>query len=134
MALSPVLSTLYLSPLFHIFEKWIKNLNILVFIFFFVDDGLFITQKNIVVSNLNLFCSYHIMTFILEKFSLIVEHGKTKVFHFSRLHTMFNPLLLNLSTLGGPILWPKNSWKYLGFSFDRKLIFQQYVFMPTKHY
>ena len=134
MALSPVLSTLYLSPLFHIFEKWIKNLNILVFIFFFVDDGLFITQKNIVVSNLNLFCSYHIMTFILEKFSLIVEHGKTKVFYFSRLHSMFNPLLLNLSTLGGPILWPKNSWKYLGFSFDRKLIFQQYVFMPTKHY
>ena len=134
MALSPVLSTLYLSPLFHIFEKWIKNLNILVFIFFFVDDGLFITQKNIVVSNLNLFCSYHIMTFILEKFSLIVEHGKTKVFYFSRLHSMFNPLLLNLSTLGGPILWPKNSWKYLGFSFDRKLIFQQYVFMPTKYY
>jgi len=44
------------------------------------------------------------------KFGLIVEHGKTEVFHFSRSHGAFNSLLLNLTTLGGPILLPKASW------------------------
>ena len=67
------------------------------------------------------------MTSILKRFSLVIEHGKTEVFHFSRSHSIFNPLLLNLSTLGGPILQPKNSWTYLGFFFDRKLTFQQHV-------
>jgi len=34
-ALSPILSALYLSPILHIFEKWIKNLKIPVSILFF---------------------------------------------------------------------------------------------------
>ena len=55
------------------------------------------------------------------------NNGKTEVFHFSRSHSMFNPLLLNLSTLGGLIFRPKNSQRYLGFFFDRKLTLQQHV-------
>ena len=44
--LSPILSVLYLSPIFHIFQKQTKNLNILVSLLSFVDDGLIISQKN----------------------------------------------------------------------------------------
>ena len=40
---------------------------------------------------------------------------------------MFNPPLLDLSPLGGPILCPKSSWKYLGFIFDQKLAFHQHI-------
>jgi len=42
-ALSLILSALYLSPIFDIFEKRIKNLKIPISILSFVDDGLFIT-------------------------------------------------------------------------------------------
>ena len=41
-ALSPILSTLYLSPLIYILEKRIKNLNLPISILSFVDNGLFI--------------------------------------------------------------------------------------------
>ena len=100
----------------------------------FVDDGLFISQDKVFdVSNSQLFCSYNIMTNLLDKFGLTVEHSKTEVFHFSRSHGPFNPLSLNLSPLGGPILSPKNSWKYLGFIFNRKLTFHQHVnFYPNR--
>ena len=56
-----------------------------------------------------------------------MEHGKTEVFHFSRLHGIFDPPPLDLITLGGPILCPKNTWRYLGFIFERKLSFQQHI-------
>ena len=67
------------------------------------------------------------MTNLLDKFGLIVEYLKTKVFHFSRLHGLFNPPPLDLLPLRGPILSPKSSWKYLEFIFDRKLTFYQHV-------
>ena len=37
------------------------------------------------------------MTKLLDKFGLVVEYSKTEVFHFNRLHSFFNPLLLDLS-------------------------------------
>ena len=40
---------------------------------------------------------------------------------------MFNLPPLNLSTTRGSILHPKDSWKYLGFIFNWKLIFHQYI-------
>ena len=64
---------------------------------------------------------------MLKSFSLIMEHSKTEVFHFSRLHEVFNPSLLNLTVIRGPILLPKTSWWYLGFFFDQKLTFQHYI-------
>ena len=74
-----------------------------------------------------LFCNYNIASILLQKFGLTIKHSKTEVFHFSRSHRSFNPSPLNLSTLGGPILYPKEVWKYLGFIFDRKLSFQQHI-------
>ena len=64
--LSPILSTLYLSPLFHIFEKRTKNLKIPISFPFllFVDNGLFISQKNL-LKNPTLFSI--IVIFIFDK-------------------------------------------------------------------
>jgi len=79
------------------------------------------------ISNVCLFSSYNVMTNLLSKFRLIVEHSKTEVFHFTRSQEFFNSPLLDLSPVGGHILCSKNSWKYLGFIFDRKLSFHQHI-------
>ena len=127
-ALSPILSALCLSSFLYILENHLKNLNIPVSIISFMDDGLFISQnKSFDISNSHLFCSYNVITKILNKFGLIIEHSKTKVFHFNRSHSFSNPPPLNLSPVGGSILTPKSSWKYLGFIFDRKLSFHQHI-------
>jgi len=127
-ALSPILSALYLSPFLYILEKHLKNLNIPISIISFVDDGLIISQnKSIDISNSHLFCSYNILTKLLDEFGFIIKHLKTEIFHFNRLHGFFNPPTLDLSTIGGPTLCPKDSWKYLGFIFNRKLTFHQYI-------
>jgi len=127
-ALSPILSVLYLSPLLYILEKRLKILNIPVSLISFVNDGLFISQnKSIDVLNSQLLCSYNVLSGLLDKFGLNIEHSKTEMFHFNRSHGMFNPPPLDLLPLGEPILHPKNSWKYLGFIFDRKLTFHQHI-------
>ena len=96
----------------------------------FVNDGLFVAQnKSLIVSNLYLFYSYHIISSLLEQFGLILEYGKIEVFHFSRSQRVFDPPSLNLILLGGPILLPKNIWQYLGLIFDNIL-----NSIPTKPY
>ena len=123
-----ILSALYLLPVFYSFENHLKNLKIPISIIFFVDNGLFISQnKSILHSNANLFCYYNIISSLLMKCSLVVEHGKTDIFHFSRSHSLFNPPSLNLSPLEDLILLPKDTWKYLGFIFDHKLNFRNHI-------
>jgi len=118
-ALSLILLALYLSPVFLSLENHLKILKIPISIISFVDNGLFISQnKSISHSNANLFCSYNIILSLLMKCSLVVEYGKTDIFHFSRSHGAFNPPPLDLSALGGPVLLPKETWRYLGFIFD----------------
>jgi len=81
--LSPILSILYLSPIFHIFEKRVKNLKIPVLFLSFVDDRLFISQeKSLEKTNSHLFCSYNIISSLLEQFRLAIEHGKSEVLFF----------------------------------------------------
>ena len=127
-ALSSILFTLYLSPLIYILEKRFKNLNLPISILSFVDDGLFIVQnKSFPAFNSQLFCSYNILSNLLDSFSLIVEHSKTEIFHFTRSHSPFNPPPLDLSSLGGSILQPKDLWRYLGFIFNRKLSFHKHI-------
>jgi len=125
---SPILSTLYLLSLLYILEKHLKILNIPVSLISFVDDGLFISQNtSIDISNSQLFCSYNILSGLLKKFGLSIEHSKTETFHFNRSHGTFNPPPLDLSPLGGLTLYPKSTWKYLGFIFDQKLAFHQHI-------
>ena len=83
--------------------------------------------RTLVVSNMNIFCSYNIILSLFRKFRLTMEHRKTEVFHFSRSQGVFNPLLLNLTPLEGPILYSKNTWCYLGFIFDWKILFCQHI-------
>ena len=126
--LSPILFTLYLSPFLYILENRFKNLKIPTSILSFVDDGLFIVQnKSFNISNSHLFCSYNILSKLLDSFGLVIKHSKTEIFHFSRSQGIFNPSPLDLSPLGGPILRPKDTWKYLGFIFDRKLSFHKHI-------
>jgi len=90
-ALLPVLLALYLSPIFHILEKRLKNLKILVSFISFVDDDLFVSQeKSLEKSTSHLFCSYNVISSLLDQFGLVIKHGKTKIFHFSRVHRVFN--------------------------------------------
>ena len=127
-ALSFILLALYITPLFHIFEKRSKNLKISKSLFSFVNNRLLTLQeKSFEKTNTLLFCSYTIISSLLNQFGLMVEHRKFKVFHFSKLYGIFNLSPFNLSLLGGLILCPKDTWKYLGFIFDRKLSFQQHV-------
>jgi len=96
--LSPILSALYLLFFIYILEKHLKNLKIPIFIISFVDDGLFISQsKSFDISNSCLYCSYSILTNLLKKFGLVVEHSKTEIFHFNRSHSIFNPPPLDFS-------------------------------------
>ena len=127
-ALSLILSALYLSSFFHIFEKCIKNLDLKISTLSFVDDGLLITQsKSFHLSNTCLFSSYNVVLILLSKFGLQVEYSKTEVFHFSRSYSSFSPPPLDLFSIGGPLLIPKDTWKYLGFIFDRKLCFHKHI-------
>jgi len=69
-----------------------KRAKISVSLILFVDDGLFISQgKSLEKTNSHLFHSYNIISSLLKQFMLIIEHKKTKVFYFSRLHGIFNP-------------------------------------------
>ena len=125
-------SALYLSLFIYILENQLKNLKIPTSFISFVDNGLFISQSNLIdISNSCLYCSYNCLTNLLEKFGLVVEHSKTEIFHFNRFHGVFNPPPLNLSPLGKNILLPSNTWKYLGFIFNRKLTFHQHVYFYT---
>jgi len=104
-AFSSILSTLYLSLLLYILENWLKNLKIPISIISFVDDGLFIAQnKSFDISNSHLFCSYNVLSKLLDSFGLIIEHSETEIFHFNRSQGVFNPPPLDLSLLGGLIL------------------------------
>jgi len=126
--LSSILLALYLSPFLYILENCLKNLNISVSLISFMDDGLIISQnKSINISNSQLFCNYNVLTRLLDKFGLTIEHTKTETFHFNRSHKTFNPSPLDLSSIEGPILHPKDSWKYLGFIFNWKLTFYQHI-------
>jgi len=120
-ALSSILSALFIALIFHIFKK---KLKIPISFLLSVDNGLFISQeKSFDKTNAHLFYSYNIISLLLEQFSLIIEHGKTKVFYFSRLHGIFNSSPLDLSCIESPIICPKDSWKYPRFIFNRKPIF-----------
>ena len=108
--LSSILLALYLSPFLYILEKCLKNLNIPISIMSFVDDSLIISQNKLIdISNSHLFCSYNVLTKLLDKFSLIIEHSKTEIFYFNRSHGFFNPPPLDLSTIRGPTLHSKDS-------------------------
>ena len=93
----------------------------------FVDDSLLISQeKSYELSSAFLLSSYNMISKIFSDAGLVMEHGKSEVFHFTQAHNPSNPSI-DLTSVGGPILHPKPIWRYLGFLFDRKLNFHHHV-------
>ena len=122
-ALSPIYLALYLSSLFYIFEKCVKNLKIPIFFLSFIDDNILISQENsFEKTDLFLFCNYNIVSFLLDQFGLAIEHEKTKVFYFSRSHGNFNLSPLDLSY--------GNTW--ISFSTESLHFANTLIFIPTK--
>ena len=134
-ALSPILFAIYLLPIIKTFKKRRKSLkkNIPTNILSFVDDGLLISQeKSYNLSSSFLLCSYNIMSKILLDAGLVMEHSKTELFHFTRARHPPNPFI-DLSSIGGPVIFPKPILYYLGFHFDCKLNFHFHTyFYATK--
>ena len=123
-----ILSTLYIAPIFYIFEKRTQNFLSSISTLLFVDNGLFISLgKSYKKSNANIFSSYSIISSLFEQFSLMIEHNKLEVFYFSRSTKNYNSSPLDLGLLGGPLLQPKYKQRYLGFIFNRKLSFHQHI-------
>jgi len=60
---------------------------------------------------------------------LILEHDKLEAFHFSRKHGDDDPLvdLGYAPHTGNTLLKPNKIWRYLGFFFDRKLLFKEHA-------
>jgi hypothetical protein len=127
-ALSPVLSALYLAPVIKLFEFQAAHLecNVLSYI----DDGTLIVQAKEWGSNLDhLHQAYGIVFNLFECFGLVLQHDKSKLFHFTCKHGDTNPPLAfgwGLFTKETP-LKPKEHWRYLGFFFDQHLLFHEHV-------
>jgi len=120
---------MYITSIFYLFEKCTKNLEIslLVSLLLFVDDSLLISQEKSYKNSLAILTySYSIIFCLFTVFGLVLEYKKSEVFHFSRTRNNTNPSL-DLTSIGGPILKPKETWRYLEFYFNKKLIFQYYV-------
>ena len=86
-AFSPIPSAIYTVSIFHIFEKRSKILlsSISVLTLLFVDNSLLICQeKSYGKSNVNLFCSYSIISSLFNQFGLVIKHDKLEIFHFSK--------------------------------------------------
>ena len=73
-----------------------------------------------------LYSSYRIVTDLMVCFGLVMEHDKSEIFHFSRVHNNLN-LELDLSAIDAPTLKPKTYWRYLGFYFNQCLFFKEHV-------
>ena len=109
--LSPILSALYIAPLICIFEHRAQALNLDTCILLFVDDGLLISQGKIYNKTLlELYSSYRVVTDLMVSFGLVMEHDKSKIFHFSRAHNDLNPEL-DFAAIGAPTLKYYYLWR-----------------------
>jgi len=109
-ALSFILLALYLISFLYILENYLKNLNLQISILSFVNNGLLVAQsKSLHISNSLLFCSYNVASNLLLQFSFLVKHSKIEVFHFTRSQGSFNLPSLDILSIGGLILYPKDS-------------------------
>ncbi|CAA7270141.1 unnamed protein product [Cyclocybe aegerita] len=96
----------------------------------FMDDGTILAQsKQLDDNNVGLWKAYKIIYLLFVAFALILEHDKTKLFHFSHRCDAYNPSLdLGYAPhTGNTPLKPKTYWRYLGFYFDCRLTFHEHV-------
>jgi Reverse transcriptase (RNA-dependent DNA polymerase) len=127
-ALSPVLSSLCLVPILKLFSA--SDIGCQVNVMSYMDDGTLITRSPRLEDNLKLLKEaygwiYHAFTSL----SLVLEHTKSKAFHFTRARGNPDlPIDLGFQPFTGDTpLKPKAMWCYLGFFFDRKLLFKEHI-------
>src|SRR5215469_11943094 len=116
-ALSPILSALYLASLLYSFYKRLDLASLISYI----DNGTIIIQSKMWESNIsNLWNTYFVIHKLMASGSLLLEHDKSEVFHFSHHYGDENPLIdLGFAPfMGDTPLKPKEIWRYLGFFFD----------------
>ncbi|CAA7270843.1 unnamed protein product [Cyclocybe aegerita] len=127
-ALSPIISGLFIAPVMKLF--YIKAALLNTTLLSFVDDGTILAQsKQLDDNNVGLRKAYKIIYLLFVAFTLVLEHDKTKLFHFSHRQDTYNPLLdLGYAPhTGATPLKPKTYWRYLGFYFDHRLTFHEHV-------
>jgi hypothetical protein len=133
-ALSPVVSALYLAPVIKLFLRSPESLG--VDIMSYVDDGTIMAQNKRLEDNLPALArAYGWIVRAFTSLGLVLEHDKSEVFHFSRSRG-FRALPIDLGYApftGATPLRPKPVWRYLGFFFDRRLLFKEHIrFYTTK--
>ncbi|KAJ3570515.1 hypothetical protein NP233_g4356 [Leucocoprinus birnbaumii] len=126
-ALSPVLSALYLAPVIWLFE-W-QAVHVGCNVLSYIDDSTLIQRKMLEDNLPPLHEAYKIMFSLFDVFGLVMEHNKSKLFHFTCQQDDANPLtVLDFEpfTAASP-LKPKTFWRYLGFYFDWTLSFREHI-------
>jgi hypothetical protein len=118
----------------HLYE--LSNASVGTTLLLYVNNGTITAQTSAAKDNLDTLCvSYAVIFDLFTRLSLVLEHDKLKLFHFDCAHKPTNPLLdlgYALYTGNTPLI-PKTYWRYLGFFFDLKLMFNKYVwFYSTK--
>jgi hypothetical protein len=133
-ALSPILSALYISPIFHLLDYWIKfkesNVKNISSFLSYVDDGLLVaTDSTYEDSHLSLVEAYTHVSTLFTEFGLVMEHSKTELFNFAKKPGDPNPPIdLGVEPFTGDHpLSPKSTWRYLGVFFDRALTFKDHI-------
>ncbi|CAA7262567.1 unnamed protein product [Cyclocybe aegerita] len=127
-ALLPVISGLFIAPVMKLF--YIKAALLNMTLLSFVDNGTILAQsKQLDDNNVGLRKAYKIIYLLFVAFALVLEHDKTKLFHFSCCRDAYNPSLdLGYAPhTGATPLKPKTYWRYLGFYFDRGLTFHEHI-------
>ena len=93
--------------LYFIFLFLFLSLNLNTSILSFVDDVLLISQRKIYNTTLpKFYSSYRVVTDLMVYFGLVMEHNKSEIFYFSRMHNDLN-LELDLLAIGTPIFKSK---------------------------
>jgi len=106
-ALSFILSLLYITSLIHIFELRAQDFNLNISILLFVDNSLLISQGKTYDTALpELYSSYRVVTDLMVSFGLVMEHDKSEIFYFFRVHNNSTPKL-DLLAIGASTLKPK---------------------------
>jgi hypothetical protein len=131
-ALSPVLSVLVLAPMMKIFRT--RSIGLGCTLISYVDNRDIIVQSADIDTNRTML--WHVYKIVFELMTapgLALEHDKTELFHFTRANSR-SPLGSGICALyGRQPPQTQTFWRYLGFWFDRKLMFQEHVhFYTTK--
>ena len=124
---SLILLVFYIASFIYIFELRAQALNLNTSFLSFVDNSLLICYRKTYNTTLpELFNSYRVITDLIVLFGLVMEHGKSEIFYFSRIYNKSNPEL-DFSAIGTSTLEPKTYWKYLGFYFYCCLFFKKHI-------